>query len=354
MSRSSSPKQGIAQRGPGGFLVGATYPLRAIAVLVNQPQLRRYVIVPILLNLVVGLTLYASLLFAGLEAIDTFLASVPTWLAGASHLTIDWTGWTAALPDWSLTWPAMAWPTISWPDWSLAFPTWLHWPAISWPHWSITVPDWFRWPSIAWPKLELPPIAIPKWITELSGLGLAVLIGLLRLVLVLLLLLVTGFIMLQFGVLLGSPWYGQLSEELEKLQTGQLQIVRVNPVREIWRAILYEIKKLVLALGVGFLLLLSNIIPGFGPATTAVGGITLAATIVCLDFLDSALERRRLSFRRKLQMVWGALPSSAGFALVCLGLVSIPFLNLLAIPLCVTAGTLFFCDWVYPRLQANS
>jgi len=31
-----------------------------------------------------------------------------------------------------------------------------------------------------------------------------------------------------------------------------------------------------------------------------------------------------------------------------LGLVSIPLLNLLAIPLCMTAGTLFFCDRIWP------
>lgn len=346
--KSDSPKGGFAQQGPGGFLVGATYPLRALALFVNQPQMRQYVIFPILLNLLVGLTLYASLLSAGLEAIDAFLAAVPTWLAEASHVTIDWSGWTAALPHWSIALPTwLHWPTLEWPDWSIAFPTWLHWPTITWPHWSITLPDWLRWPS-----LSIPPIAIPRWISELSGFGLAVLIGLLRLVLVLTLLLVTGFLLLQFGVLLGAPWYGQLSEELEKLQTGQLEIVRINPAREIWRAILYELKKLVLGLSVGFLLLLSNIIPGFGPATTAIGGVTLAATIVCLDFLDSALERRRFRFRQKLGIVWGALPASAGFALVCLGLVSIPFINLLAIPLCVAAGTLFFCDWIYPKLKS--
>ena len=43
-------------------------------------------------------------------------------------------------------------------------------------------------------------------------------------------------------------------------------------------------------------------------------------------------------------MIRRSLPASAGFGLACLGLVSIPFVNLLSIPLCVAAGTLFFCD----------
>jgi CysZ protein len=33
--------------------------------------------------------------------------------------------------------------------------------------------------------------------------------------------------------------------------------------------------------------------------------------------------------------------------------VSIPLLNLLAIPLCVTAGTLFFCDRIWPTHFAS-
>jgi CysZ protein len=43
------------------------------------------------------------------------------------------------------------------------------------------------------------------------------------------------------------------------------------------------------------------------------------------------------------------MPASIGFSLVCLALIGIPFLNLLAIPLCVTAGTLFFCDRIWAQ-----
>jgi CysZ protein len=66
--------------------------------------------------------------------------------------------------------------------------------------------------------------------------------------------------------------------------------------------------------------------------------------IACLDFFDPALERRQLRFRRKLGVVRRGLPGTAGFGLVCFGLVSIPLINLLAIPLCITAGTLFFIE----------
>ena len=57
------------------------------------------------------------------------------------------------------------------------------------------------------------------------------------------------------------------------------------------------------------------------------------------------LERRRLKFRHKIQFVFARFPSSAGFGLICLSLISIPLLNLVVVPLCVSGGTLLFCDY---------
>lgn len=316
---STPPKLPTLGRGPGSLFIGATYPLRALGLFIAAPRLRRYVLLPILLNLVIGVTLYAGLLFAGLQAIDAFLSALATWIAHSPQPHMEWTAWTATLP-----------------------------------HWNFALPNWVpHFPNFQLPSFNFPQITLPNWITELPEFGFGLFIGLLRLLLVITLLLVTGFILLQFGVLLGAPWYGKLSEELEKMQTGQLHTIHINPVQEISRAVLYEVKKLVIAIAIGIPLLFCNFFPGIGTAIATAGGITLAATIVCLDFLDAALERRRLRFRQKLGVIWRSLPASASFALVCLGLVSIPFLNLLAIPVCVAAGTLFFCDRVYPWLPVG-
>lgn len=263
-----------------GLLAGATYPFRVLAVFRRTPRLWGYVTVPILVNFVIGVALYAGLLVFGWDSL--------------THLMLILTRWVNSL------------------------------------------------------------IAnLPAWLGVLDYLIIGV--GwLLRLLLVLGLLLFTGFLLVQFGVLLGAPWYGQLSEQLEKTRTGQVHVVEVGIVRDIGRAILFELKKLVLAVGVGlFLLLLNFIAPGIGTLAASVGGIVLAATMVCLDFLDAPLERRRLRFREKLGIVYKSLPASASFSLVCLGLVSIPLLNLLTIPLCVASGTLFFCDRILPGAEGN-
>jgi len=242
------------------FIAGLIYPFRALGMLTRAPRLWKYVLIPIALNLLVGATLYAGLLFAGLRAIDAAVAGMPAW---------------------------------------------------------------------------------------------AVVFGaLLRVLLIVGLLIGTGFVLVRFGVVLGAPWYAQLSNQIELVRSGR-QVLPDEAgaqvfVRDLLRALGFEVQKLVLVVLVGIGLLLLNLIPVAGQILATAGGIMLGATIACLDFLDYPLERRLLSFRQKLGLIRSHLPATAGFGLICLGLVSIPFLNLLAIPLCVAAGTLFFCERMQP------
>lgn len=328
---------GLARQGPFSIVAGAMYPLRALWLFIRHPRLRRYVIIPIGINLVLGLTLYLGLLYLGLRSIDWLIADLSQWTVQLPPWTPHLPEWHGSLPEWVHHWvqTVAAWiPHWSGPTWHLSWPNWLTPPADwSLPSWRPTLPDWL--------------VHIP------AGLAIA-LIWLLRLVLTLVLLVLTGLVLLQFGVLLGAPWYGQLSEELEQMQTGQVTRIEVGLLRDIGRAVVYELKKLGLSLGLGVPLLLLNWVVGVGTAIATTAGIALAATIVCLDFLDSALERRRLRFRDKLAVIGRSLPASATFALVCLALVSLPLVNLLAIPVCVAAGTLFFCDRIYPWLEAEA
>jgi CysZ protein len=337
MPQDSSP---IVRRGPGSFLVGTTYPLRALGVFAKYPQLRAYVLFPIAVNLLVGGTIYAALLFAGLRAIDTIIAEVPSWTGNLAHLSpnlpdLSVPHGTFNFPHWRMPSWVPALPHISLPNWQLP-----SLPSVRLPNWNFSTPDW--------------AIASQHFVNAIANALGASFLWILRLILVVLLLLVTGFIFLQFGVLLGAPWYGKLSEELELLKLGKLPPMEASlgsTVRDVGRAILYELKKLVLLIGIGLPLLLFNLLPGVGTAIASIGYITLTATIVCLDFFDSAVERRRLRFRQKLGVVWRSLPASAGFGLVCFALVSVPLINLLAIPVCVAAGTLFFCDRIQPWLD---
>ena len=259
-----------------GLLSGATYPFRAINIFLKKPHLIVFLLMPIFVNICVGITLYLTLFIPGWYGIADLTVFLNTWLDNL----------IANLPQW----------------------------------------------------LDLLAYII-------TGFG-----WLLRLLLILSLLLLTGLLLLQFGTILGAPWYGQLSEKIEKLRTGELQVVEVGIMGDIGRAILFELKKIVLAILVGIGLLAINLLPVVGSVLSTIGGVALAATIVCLDFLDGPSERRRYKFRKKLAIVWGSLPASGTFSLICLGLISIPLLNLITIPICVAAGTLFWCDRVMPKL----
>jgi CysZ protein len=191
-------------------------------------------------------------------------------------------------------------------------------------------------------------VSLPSWLGFLDEVGVGLGWGL-RILLSLGLFLLIGILLAQFGTLLGAPWYGKLSEKIEQIQTHQVEIIEISPVQEVWRAFLFELKKLVLLITVGGGCLILNALPGLGSTLATIGGITLGATLVCLDFLDAPFERRRLKFRQKLGLIYGTIPATASFGLVSLFLVSIPLLNLLTVPLCVASGTLFFCDRIWPK-----
>ena len=208
---------------------------------------------------------------------------------------------------------------------------------------------YFGWQTVDWVQgdvaiwLNEAIASLPQWLGFLDY-GVSGLIIFLRLLLIVILLIATGFLLTQFGVLLGAPWYGQLSEKLEEYRTGKVELIELNIVSDLTRALLYELKKLVLIALVGIPLLLINFLPGVGTVISSVGSLVLTTTIVCLDFLDPCLERRRFKFRQKLRIAFKLLPASGSFGLVCLGLISIPLVNLVTIPLCVASGTLFVCD----------
>ena len=163
--------------------------------------------------------------------------------------------------------------------------------------------------------LEQFVINLPQWLSWLNfliiGLG-----WLLRFMFVFLLLLIVGYLTLTLGSILGAPWYGKLSEKLEELRLGKVNTIEVSFWTDIWRALMFELKKLLLLIFVGSILLIVGFMPIAGTAVSAIGYTALAATIVCLDFTDAAAERRRLSFRHKLGLAWQSFPSSASLAAV--------------------------------------
>lgn len=253
-----------------GFFTGVSYPFKAIDILRKNRRLWKYLIIPLLINIIVGIGTYILLLRPSLNWFDTFTTS----------LLVNVDRYLNSLPQW------------------LSF-----------------------------------LVYIVGFLTTIT-----------KFILLILIFIIVGFVITQFGSILGSPWYGKLSEKIEVFRTEKLKIIELNIAHDLSRAVLFEFKKLGLIVMISFPLFFTNLLPAFGHIVSFIGSLTLTVTIVCLDFFDSVLERRRLKFRQKLQFVLRGFPSTFGFGLVCLALTSIPLLNLISIPICVCAGTLFVCD----------
>ncbi len=268
---------------PGGAIAGATYPLRALVFLSQTPALWGCVIMPIVVNVVVGAILSVLLLLPGWQWIDQWTAGVPAALA--------------------------------------------------------------QWTTHA-------PFGLGRWLAWLPAIGSTV-DDVLRVLLTIVLLVVTGLLLVQFGAIFGAPWYGNLAEQIERNRMGQLPTGAPNlgrALQDIGRAVTFQVKKLLLTAAVGIPLLLLSFVPVLG-SVASLAELALFALLVGLDFLDPPLERRRLSFRAKLDVLWRTFPASLSFSFVCLSLVSVPLLNLLTVPLCIAAGTLYCCDRVLPNLS---
>ena len=201
--------------------------------------------------------------------------------------------------------------------------------------------------------------ALVGWLAPLLPLIASPLGVVLNIILMVLLLWFTGIGIAKFGVILGSPWYGQLAAEIERMSLPADEIPEAPQgaaafARDIGAAVLYEAKKAALVFGIGVPALLLNLVPGVGALAAAGIWTTLGVTTLVLDFLDPALQRRRLRFREKLGVVFSNAPASAGFGGPALLLAGIPLVNLLTVPLCMTAGTLYYIDRVHPKLATRS
>lgn len=253
-----------------GILSGIFYPFLGVKMLWQNPSLWQYLVIPIIINISVGIASYIFLLSPSLKRYDILADRI----VNQAYFII------VRLPEWSnfLVYIISAFALI------------------------------------------------------------------LKVLLFALLLTFIGFVILQFGSLIGSPWYGKLSEKIEIIHQGKLDLVEINILAELGRAVLFELKKWILILTIGIPLFVLNFIPSFGNMISLIGGFLLTITVICLDFFDATLERKRLKFRAKLKFIWGNFPLTLSFGFICLSLISIPLVNLIVIPICVSGATLLICD----------
>ncbi len=153
------------------------------------------------------------------------------------------------------------------------------------------------------------------------------------------------------GNLLASPFNELLSERIESLVTGTTETGPFSLsgfLSDSGRAMLTELKKLLFFIIGMLLLLMMNLLPGFGPLAYAVLAPLFTLFFLVIEYLSFVLMRKQIRFKEQRRYVFGKPLMMAGFGCAVFCLLAIPLVQFFCIPLAVSGATLLWCDFPLP------
>lgn len=159
---------------------------------------------------------------------------------------------------------------------------------------------------------------------------------------VILLMLAYGFVIV--ANLIGSPFYGYLSELTEKHLTGQevnsddswAQIIRDIP-RALWR----EVQKILYYVPRALVLLIIGLIPVVNLVAAALW-FGFNSWMMALQYVDFPADNHRVSFPALRRSLAASRLSALGFGLPVALAAMVPVLNLIVVPAAVCGATAFW------------
>ncbi len=155
------------------------------------------------------------------------------------------------------------------------------------------------------------------------------------------------------GNLLAAPFNELLSERIEVLIKGEggAPFVLRRFVAESGRSMLIELKKQLFFIVGMILLLLINLVPGFGPLVYAVLAPLFTLFFLVIEYLGFVLVRKQVGFGRQQRYVLGRPLLMAGFGCGVFIVLAIPLLQFFCIPLAVSGATLLWCDFPHTEKE---
>jgi CysZ protein len=91
-------------------------------------------------------------------------------------------------------------------------------------------------------------------------------------------------------------------------------------------------------------LMVSVLVPFVGTALGAALSFGFSALLLAQEFVTMPLARQLVAYRKRFAQVWRNRWLAFGFGLAAMGLLLVPGLNLLLLPLAACGGTLAYCD----------
>jgi len=148
--------------------------------------------------------------------------------------------------------------------------------------------------------------------------------------------------------LIGSPFYGLLSEKVERELTGQVadsdsgwrELIAIIP-----RSIGRELRKLLYYLPRAILLLIIGLIPGVN-LMAGVAWFLFSSWMMTLQYVDYPADNNNMSFPELKRFAAERRWPSLSFGMLIYVVAMIPLVNLVAVPAAVCGATAF---WVKER-----
>lgn len=143
------------------------------------------------------------------------------------------------------------------------------------------------------------------------------------------------------ATLLASPFLGSLSIALERLRFADPPSVETGLWTDISNSLSRELRKLLYHLPRAVAVLLLTLIPVVNAVAPLIW-LLFGAWTMAVQFADYPTENRQRPFRDTLSLLRSNRAAALLFGLLSTGVLMIPLLNFLMIPVCVAGGTLLW------------
>ncbi len=148
------------------------------------------------------------------------------------------------------------------------------------------------------------------------------------------------FLVLMVGSLIASPFNDVLSKRVEQALTGQVVEADGSGVADWLESVVGTLKTFFSNLLIIVPLFGLNLIPVVGSLVYVVLAALVSSFFLVMDYAGSPLDRRNVSFREKVRLIVANKDFSGGFGAGAWLLMFVPFVNLVAMPVLVVAGTI--------------
>ncbi len=144
--------------------------------------------------------------------------------------------------------------------------------------------------------------------------------------------------------LLASPFNAQLSKAVEQRLAGQeISYTEMPLIKEIFISIRSELAKTIRFIFIAILLLISLLIPGVNLFFPLMWFVFMAYTL-SLQYIDYPMANHQYFYREQRQLLKKHRATRLGFGSAANLLLFIPFVNFLAMPVCVCGATIWWHD----------